>query len=212
MKGATTLYLVRHGETELNRRDCFRGASPAKLNELGRRQAEEVGRALADLEPAAVLSSPMERAWETARALAAPHGLEPRAEAALRNIDLGAWNGRPKAEVQREEPARWRLWLERPEDLRVPGAETLSQVRRRAWAGIVALEEEFRGRTLLVVSHSTVLRPILAAALDLPPPWLWRFHLDHASYSILVRRPHRDWCLVALNRTHHLSRFVSENA
>ncbi len=208
----TRFYLVRHGETELNRTDCFRGAVDADLNELGRRQAADAARALAGEKIDAVLSSPMKRAWYTAERIAEAHGLEPRPEPAFRNIDLGPWNGKPKADVKRERPDLWRLWLTHPEALEIDGAETLRDVQERAWSRLEELLEEFRGKTLVLASHTTVIKPILARALGVSEPWFWRFHLDHAAYSILDHRSLRGWCLSASNRTDHLEEFRSEPA
>ena len=208
----TRFYLVRHGETELNRTDCFRGAVDAELNELGRRQAAEAGRALEGIPLAAVLSSPMKRAWYTAERIAERHGLETRPEPAFRNIDLGPWNGKPKKEVMEERPDLWRLWLTHPEALEIEGAETLRRVQERAWGRIQELLEEFRGKTVALAAHSTVIKPILAGALSLPEPWFWRFHLDHAAFAVLEHREIRGWCLAASNRTDHLSEFRVEPA
>ncbi len=208
----TRFYLVRHGETVLNRTDCFRGAVDAELNELGRRQAAEVGSALSEVPFAAVLSSPMKRAWYTAEKIAEARGLSPRPEPAFRNIDLGAWNGKPKAEVMRERPDLWELWLTHPEALEIEGAETLRQVQERAWSRLLELVEEFRGKTVALASHTTVIKPILARALGLGEPWFWRFHLDHAAYAVLEHRSLRGWCLLASSRTDHLGEFRSEPA
>ena len=206
------IYLVRHGETELNRTDCFRGAVDIELNELGRRQAAEAGRALGEIPFAAVLSSPMKRAWYTAEKIAEEKGLSPRPEPAFRNIDLGPWNGKPKKEVQEERPDLWKLWLTHPEALEIEGAETLRDVQERAWNRLLELVDEFEGKTIVLATHTTVIKPILARALEVPEPWFWRFHLDHAAYAVLERRLLRGWCLTASNRTDHLSDFRPEPA
>ena len=208
----TRFYLVRHGETELNRTDCFRGAVDVELNDLGRRQAAQVGRALEKVPFTAVLSSPMKRAWYTAQRISEARGLSPRPEPAFRNIDLGPWNGKPKKEVQKERPDLWEKWLTHPESLEIPGAETLRQVQERAWNRLLELLEEFRGETLVLATHTTVIKPILARALSVPEPWFWRFHIDHAAYAVLEHRSLRGWCLAASNRTDHLETFRPEPA
>ena len=97
-------YLVRHGETELSKNDCFRGASDVELDHLGKKQAEEVGEGFKNIPIDVILSSPMKRAWYTAECIAKRKGISIRPEPAFRNIDLGPWNGKPKAIVKKESP------------------------------------------------------------------------------------------------------------
>ena len=118
----TEIVLVRHGETELNTAGVFRGRADVALNERGRIQAEAVAAALSGVPVAAVFGSPMIRALDTARAVASPHGLEPIVDPAFNNIDLGEWQGMEKERVRREQPELWRLWMEDPDALRIPGA------------------------------------------------------------------------------------------
>ncbi|MBN2564085.1 MAG: histidine phosphatase family protein, partial [Candidatus Eisenbacteria bacterium] len=149
----TEIVVVRHGETELNTQGVFRGRFDAALNERGMRQAESVARALADPPLAAVYSSPLLRAMDTARAIAAAHGLDPVSDEAFNNIDLGDWQGVPKAAVKRDHPELWRLWMEDPDALRIPGAESLADVRERTLARAIELVGRHEGHRIAVVTH-----------------------------------------------------------
>ena len=86
----TEILLVRHGETEWNRESRFQGHADPPLNELGREQAAELATALAGEELAAVYSSPLKRALETAQAVAEPHGLSAIPVESLREVDVGS--------------------------------------------------------------------------------------------------------------------------
>lgn len=198
----TVVYLIRHGESELNREGMFRGTVDAPLNERGRLQAEAVGRALLKADLDAVLSSPLARALDTAHAVALPHRLEVRTEKAFTNINLGVWQGRLKNEVAREYPREWELWTSAPERLLIQGGESVGEVRERAWNRLSRLVEgEFRGKTIAVVTHRTVIKGILAAVVGLERSYFWKFYLDPASYSVVRHSDEIGYHLYQLNVT-----------
>jgi probable phosphoglycerate mutase len=98
------------------------------LDSTGRAQAEATAQLLKTWPLAAIYSSPLSRARETAGATARLQGLKVVVEEPFTNLDLGPWTGRKRSEVADEEPENWRIWIERPEELVLPGAETLDQV------------------------------------------------------------------------------------
>jgi len=180
----TEIVLVRHGETQLNTEGVFRGRTDVPLNERGVEQAAAVGEALADPRVAAVYSSPMVRALDTARAIASKHGLEPVVDPAFNNIDLGAWQGGWKEQVKRDHPDLWRLWLENPDDLRIPGGETLGQVRARSYARALELAREHTDERIVIVSHRSVTKLLAGALLGLERGYFWSLYIDNAGYSV----------------------------
>lgn len=210
-KTRTTVILVRHGECRGNREGIFRGRSDFPLNSNGLAQAaalssELSGRFLVN----AVYTGPLSRATATAEKIAAETGMPMEIRDGLNNMSLGPWEGRPKKEIQEEYPEQWDLWLKNPERLRLEGAENLENVRRRAFGEVSSLVKAHCGETLVVVSHRAVLKPVIAAALDIAPPYFWKIHVDTASYSVLTHDTDRGYCLVALNQTRHLPEVVSE--
>ena len=108
----TTILLARHGETEWNREGRFQGHADPPLNATGRAQAAELAAGLKGVELAAVYSSPLRRALETAELVAAEHGLEPVAVDALREVDVGFWEGLTRPEVEARFPEQLARWLE----------------------------------------------------------------------------------------------------
>jgi broad specificity phosphatase PhoE len=128
----------------------------------------------------------------------------------LNNMSLGAWEGQPKRRIQEEYPEEWNLWLSNPERLRLEGAETLEDVRLRAFAEVNRLVRVHQGETFIIVTHRAVLKPVIASALEIAPPYFWRIHVDTASYSVLTHEESRGYCLVSLNQTRHLPELVSE--
>jgi len=180
----TEIVLVRHGETELNTAGVFRGRTDVPLNERGVEQAAAVAEALADTPITAVYASPMVRALDTARAIASRHGLEPVVDPAFNNIDLGEWQGGRKEAVKRDYPELWRLWLEDPDSLRIPGGETLAQVRSRSHARTLELAREHTDERIVIVSHRSVTKLLAGALLGLERGYFWSLYIDNAAYSV----------------------------
>lgn len=180
----TEIVLVRHGETELNTAGVFRGRTDVPLNARGIDQAAGVAEALADPPVAAVYSSPMVRALDTARAVAEKHGLEPIVDGAFNNIDLGKWQGAKKEEVQRDHAGLWRLWLEDPDNLQIPGGETIAQVRERSYARTLELAREHPDERIVIVSHRSVTKLLGGALLGLEKGYFWSLYIDNAAYAV----------------------------
>lgn len=206
----TTILLARHGECRGNIEGLFRGRMDFPLNERGLRQAEELAEAIRPLAPTVVYTSPLLRARATAEAIAAACGAPVVVDQGVNNIAFGTWEGRSKKEIAREQPELWRTWMENPEELVVPGAETVEDVGKRALQALEAMVAANRGGTFAVVTHRTVLNPLLARCIAIAPPYFWKVHMDTASYSVLHHTEGRGFSLYALNRTNHLSGYVTE--
>ena len=202
---ATTLLLIRHGETEWNRRRVFRGTADVPLNETGRRQAELVAQALAHRRIEAAFTSPLSRARETARIALSPLGIEPRAEERLRDICYGKWQGRPEEEVARLWPEELERWRQAPQAARPPGGETLREVQQRAAAAMEEIAGAHPGGTVALFSHRVVCKLLVLQALGLGPERFPSLRLDNCSLSALRWRE-GNYTLVLLNDTCHIRR------
>jgi broad specificity phosphatase PhoE len=157
----TTIVLVRHGETDWNRERRFQGHADTPLNETGRAQAAELADALADDGVSAIYTSPLRRASETAAIVAARLGLEARPLDALREIDVGDWQGLTVDDVKEHYPDQvsvdWRSgW---------PGGETYEELSARVLPALVALAREQPDERIVAVTHAGPIRAALAAAL-----------------------------------------------
>lgn len=155
------ILLARHGETDWNVPPArVMGSKDVPLNERGRRQAEELAARLAAEGVAAVWSSALARASETAAIVAARLGLEPRIEERLAESSRGAWEGRLVADIEREEPEPWAAWRRGGGDFRFPGGESLAEHAQRVEA---ALERIAAGPLpTLAVCHGGTIRCALA--------------------------------------------------
>lgn len=202
--GETTVYIIRHGECDGNRDKRIRGCVDFPLNENGVKQARALAARLKGAGISAVVTSPLARALETARILGEAVGAEPVVKEGFRNICFGEWENRLQSDIMRELPEAWRTWTTRPEELRVAGAESLFDVRERSLRELENTVAEYEGRTIALVSHRALIKPMLAGALGVAPPFFWRLHLDNAAYGVLSHTPARGFTLRALNITEHL--------
>jgi probable phosphoglycerate mutase len=163
----TTFLLARHGETAWNRERRWQGNSDIPLNDVGRRQAEELADRLADERLAAIYSSDLLRAYETAAAVARRKGMEVIVEPDLREIHLGSWEGLTTVELEERFPediVRWRAG----ELVVGRGGETHEQLRERVLAAAERIAAAHADDQVLVVSHGGAVRALAihADAID----------------------------------------------
>jgi len=143
----TTLYLVRHGETYDNERQIMQGQTPGELNPTGIRQAEALGRQLADVPFDAVVASDLWRSIQTARIVAEPHQLEVVTTPLLRERDWGSFTGRYIPDLQGIKP-----W---PDDI-----ETLQAMKDRAGQFLDFIRQSYPDQTVLAVGHGIINKAI----------------------------------------------------
>jgi probable phosphoglycerate mutase len=158
----TTILLARHGETDWNRDNRFQGHADPPLNETGRAQAAELAAALAEEPLAAVYSSPLQRAFETAEIVASPHGLQPVPVEALSEVDVGSWEGLTRAEIEERFPAQFARWLAYEQGW--DDGETYDEMGARVLAALLELAAAHEGDEILVVSHGGPVRAAYALA------------------------------------------------
>ena len=200
----TRLYLLRHGQTELSVARRYSGRGNPPLTEVGRGQAEAAARRLAKVEGlTAIVSSPLSRARETARAVASATGAELSWDDDLIETDFGAWEGLTFTEAAERDPDVHRRWLGDP-SVPAPGGESFDQVHHRVRRARNAVVSRFGGANVVVVSHVTPIKALLRMALDVGPSLLFRLHLDLASLSVVEFYPDGHASVRLVNDTSHL--------
>ncbi|MCU0968250.1 MAG: histidine phosphatase family protein [Rubrivivax sp.] len=199
----TRLLAIRHGETDWNVQLRIQGHVDIALNERGRRQAARLAAALADEPPAVVYSSDLQRARDTAAALAGAAGSEMRLHPGLRERSFGCFEGLTFAEVEQRWPEDAARWRRRDPDFAPPGGESLRAFHERATATVAALAAAHRGAGIAVVSHGGVLDCLYRAAVrvDLQAPRTWQ--LGNASINRLLHGA-GGFVLVGWNDAAHL--------
>ena len=178
------LLLVRHGETLSNREMRYLGSSDEPLAPSGVEQAERTAAALAPLPIGAVLASPLARALETGRRIAAGRGLDLGIEPRLREQCFGRWEGLTRTEVmerEREALLRWEADLgEAP-----PDGESLRSVQERMLGLAGELAQSHPHAWIALVSHVGPIKALLCAALGAPLATAQRMFLDPATLSVI---------------------------
>ncbi len=155
------ILLARHGETAENKDRRFQGQKDVPLNDTGRAQARALAEQVAGEPLAALYTSPLVRARETAEIVGARIGLEPRPDDRLKEVDVGDWQDRLKDDVEREDPEGWAAFRRAGEDFRFPGGESLREQQERVIAALVDVTQ--RGELpALLVCHRGVIRCALA--------------------------------------------------
>ena len=204
----TRLLLLRHGETPLSVQRRFSGRGDPALTERGLAQARAAAGRLSTYDVTAVVSSPLQRARQTAQAVADAVGLEVTVDEGFVETDFGDWEGQTFAEIQRQWPAEMSAWLASP-DVGPPGGESFTATFARVRAARDKLLAGYPGGTVVVVSHVTPIKTLLMDALDAPSTALYRIHLDPASLSSTEWWPDGPAVVRLVNDTGHLGADLS---
>jgi probable phosphoglycerate mutase len=163
-----TLYLLRHGQTELSREDNFCGSGlDPELTPDGLKMAEAFADAYRDTSWQAIYSSSLRRAVATAQPLAAELSVQPRVRVDLNEIAYGSWEGLSKATVEQKHHDEYISWLADPAWHAPTGGELATVVALRGLQVVEEIKQEFTEGRVLVVSHKATIRIILCALLGI---------------------------------------------
>jgi probable phosphoglycerate mutase len=201
---ATVTLLLRHGQTPLSTERRFAGIGDIELTETGVRQAKLAGERLAargDID--VIVTSPLQRARQTAAEVAAATGAPVVDDGDLRETDFGAWEGLTFAEAQQRWPNEVTAWLADPA-VAPPQGESFTAVGVRVRTALDRLLGQFAGQTVLVVSHVTPIKMLLTEALLAPPAALHRMFLDVGSLNEVHWFSDGPAVVRSLNDTGHL--------
>jgi len=180
----TELIFIRHGETDWNRARRFQGCIDIALNADGLDQARRTAIRLRGQQFAAVYSSHLGRARETARPIAEVLGLPLVIEPELRERSYGAFEGQTHDELLRDHPEAYQRWRDRVPDYELPGGgESLVALRARVVEQMHRLATRHAGQTVVAVTHGGVLDSIYRIASGLAPDAPRRFELNNASIN-----------------------------
>jgi probable phosphoglycerate mutase len=168
----TNIVLIRHGETAWNAERRLQGHIDIPLNPEGQRQADALAAALAGEQLDAIVASDLQRALQTAAAVAAARGLPVQVDPALRERCFGGFEGLLYAEIEQRFPAEFAAWQARDVDAAMPRGERIAETFRRFYerslGAILGWAESHPGQTIVLVAHGGVLECAYRAALELP--------------------------------------------
>ncbi len=201
---ATRIIAIRHGETAWNVDTRIQGQLDIPLNEQGRWQAAQVGKALIAEPIDAIYTSDLWRAYDTALSIGQAKDMALITHEGLRERGFGAFQGKTFAEIEASWPDEAMTWRKRQPDWAPPeGGESLLTMRERVTTTVTALAAQHLGQQIVMVTHGGVLDMLYRAAtrLDLQAPRSWT--LGNAAINRLLWTP-EGFSLVGWSDGHHL--------
>ncbi len=191
--------LIRHGDNDLMRKYLVGRSPGVHLNEKGQQQAQSLARLLADAPLAAVISSPMERALETARPLAELKGLAIQERPGLTELNYGAWMGHSFRQLQRTK--LWKQLRADPSEVRFPEGESICEAQERAVAELEAIASSFQDKDLVAcITHGDIVRLLVAHYLDMSLSAYQKLSVHPASITVLAFDKEKRAYLLHLNQ------------
>lgn len=197
------LYIVRHGQTEFNVEGRLQGRMDSPLTEKGLRDAEALGKYLSDISFDAVLASPSKRAQRTAEIICSGKDISIQVEPDMREINLGSWEGRTKEEVLRAYPQEGEIFYNKPHLYKPLEGDSYYDVQERAAAAIKRLTDEYQEGNILIVTHTVVVRAIVAYFMGYPMERLWEQIIEGTSITLL-EADHGEIKVAAVGETPHI--------
>ncbi len=180
------LLLIRHGENDYSKTGKLAGRLPGvNLNERGQKQAEELGKSLANAPLAAVYSSPLERAMQTAEAVAGARGLKVIPAPGLMEANVGEWQGKS---VRRLAMSKyWKVIQGAPSRARHPGGESFAEIQVRIVSALEEICARHKERDLIAcVFHADPIKLAVAHYIGLPLDHFQRLACDTCSVTLLA--------------------------
>lgn len=165
----TTVYFIRHGQSEANLTQTFAGHHDVPLTDLGHKQAVSTAQFLADVPLSAVYTSDLSRAYDTGCAVARLHGLTVTTCANLREIYAGDWEGKTYKELEATDPA-YRTWVHNVGNATCTGGESVAHLQERVRDAVAAIVAHHPDAEICIVSHGTPIRALTALLTDTPLP------------------------------------------
>lgn len=183
------LILIRHGEPEQEAKGRCYGSLDVGLSEAGRAQIRSNLASVQNFRAQALYASPLKRAIESARILAASLQIQPTVARDLREIDFGRFEGLTYKEVEKLYPEDYKTWMERPTEIKFPQGESFAEVKARVLRFKKSLLQIHPGQTVVVVSHGGTNRILLAEALCMPDAAIFRIDQAYAALNIIDYEP-----------------------
>jgi broad specificity phosphatase PhoE len=180
----TKLFFARHGQTAWNTNGLFQGQADIPLDETGQRQAAALAKRMAQYPLQAVYTSNLQRAWETASAIALFQDCPLVGDRSLVEINLGEWQGLTRAEILEHDPQRLQAWDADRLHNSPPGGETLIELAERVRAGLSRILEKHNEGSVMIVSHAGPLKVMLCDMLGASIENFWRFQLLNATLCV----------------------------
>jgi broad specificity phosphatase PhoE len=177
------LILARHGETVWNVEKIYRGRTDVNLDEVGIKQAELLGKYLSNWKLEAIYSSPLKRALDTANIIARYHKVDVHIAEGLIDFDYGEWQSLSEKEAKTLYPTLHNEWHNNPHKVKMPGGESLEDVKGRVIDVVHDVLSKYQGSVILV-SHRVLNKVLICSLLGLDNSHFWNIHQDICGITI----------------------------
>lgn len=201
----TQIIVIRHGRTEWNRVERFRGRTDLELDEVGVKQAEATAGRVVEWTVSAVYCSPLKRTVTTAHIIAQRLHLEAKPLPGIIDINFGDWQGLSPEEAAANHGSLYTMWLESPHLVKFPGGESLDEVRQRAAAAVADLVKQYPDGTIALVSHRVVCQILILHFLGLDTSHFWQIGQDVSAINVFEVKDSHPYARL-LNDTCHLKK------
>ncbi len=198
------LLLVRHGESTWNAARRIQGQLDPPLSDRGVVQAQEAAERFAGHRLEALYSSDLRRTWQTAELIGLAVGVDPIPEPGLREIALGAWEGKTREELMAEYPELWERWAREPNWDLVPGGEGAQPFAERVDATLARLRQRHPNGDVLCVTHGGVIQVAVLDVVGRASRGMFPFLIENCSLTVIQRTTRRT-VVTTVNDTCHLS-------
>ena len=184
----TRIVIVRHGRTEWNRVERFRGRADIALDDVGIKQAEAAAERIKEWPISAIYSSPLRRALTTADIMAGPLGLEVQEMSDIIDVDFGEWQGLSTEDVVAKDGRLYAQWIKNPDNVKFPGGEGFNEVRQRASKAVGDLIQQHPKESVVLVSHKVICQVLVLSLLGLDNSHFWQITQDVCAMNLFEVR------------------------
>jgi len=181
------VYLVRHGETDWNRKEIYQGQEDIPLNEKGKKEARNLALTLKGIEISSIYSSDLKRAKETAEIIAKSLGIQTVIyKESLREMNFGEWTGKSVFEME-ENSALFQLWSKDPWNISPPEGETLKELASRVRKEAEEIFLKHYGQNVLVVTHAGPIKAIIFDLIGSTGNPYWNLDISHDTIVVIEK-------------------------
>lgn len=181
----TRIYFIRHGETDWNAEGKYQGWSDIPLSETGKKQAECLGERFQNIDLDVIYSSPLQRAYDTAQAVAIRKKMEIIPEEHFKEINFGEWEGLTAEQLNHLYGEKFQYFLSHPEDAKFPGDGSFSLVTERIKIGLDKILEENEGKNIMIVSHGGLIRLCIFYLLKMDIRFYKQMWINNTAVSVI---------------------------
>ena len=182
----------------------FQGLTDIPLNDTGRQQAGFAKAGLLDVELAAIYTSPLQRAVETAEIIRGDREIPIYPTEGLREMGIGEWEGLLVSEIDERYPGWYDIWRTAPTRIRLKGGEPYAETQKRAWKTFWDIVKKHEGQTVLIVSHMMCISSILLTVAGIPLDEVWQHPIGNAALNIVEADSDGRAVITAWSRDDHI--------